>query len=218
MDEENKAVKRFYRSRADRFIGGVCGGLGEYFNIDANLFRILFVVFTFIGGMGLILYVASLIIVPENPSQEVETKRSEKDKTVFWALLFIILGVALLFRQFGFYEYFRFWNIPWGTIWAFFLIGIGLLLIFSSNKNAKNSEEGQTDRFNLPDIKKLYRSRENRMLAGVCGGIAEYFNIDPSIVRLLWVLGSVASVGLGILVYVVLIFVFPEKSQNEEAI
>ncbi|MEJ2636338.1 MAG: PspC domain-containing protein [Calditrichia bacterium] len=67
-------------------------------------------------------------------------------------------------------------------------------------------------------MKKLYRSRENRMLAGVCGGIGEYFNIDPSIVRLLWVLGSVASVGLGILVYVVLIFVFPEKSQNEEAI
>jgi phage shock protein C len=44
--------------------------------------------------------------------------------------------------------------------------------------------------------KKLYRSGENRIFGGVCGGIGEYFNIDPTIVRLIWVLLTIASFGL----------------------
>ena len=54
------------------------------------------------------------------------------------------------------------------------------------------------------------------MIAGVCAGIANYFKIDPAIVRLLWVLASLASIGLGILVYVVLIFVLPEETETSE--
>ena len=46
----------------------------------------------------------------------------------------------------------------------------------------------------------LYRSRTNKMVAGVCGGIAEYFRIDPTIVRLIWVLFSL-TYGIGVMVY-----------------
>lgn len=59
--------------------------------------------------------------------------------------------------------------------------------------------------------KKLYRSRVNRMAAGICGGLGEYFEIDPTIVRLIWVIGSVFVAGLpGVLVYVVAWFLIPE--------
>ncbi|UCF65985.1 MAG: PspC domain-containing protein [bacterium] len=68
----------------------------------------------------------------------------------------------------------------------------------------------------LPDLNKIYRSKDNRILFGVCGGIGEYFNIDPVIVRLLWILATFASVGLGILVYVILIFVFPESDTAKQ--
>ena len=54
------------------------------------------------------------------------------------------------------------------------------------------------------------------MIAGVCGGLGEYFKIDPSIVRLLWVFASFASAGLGVLVYVILIFVFPEATEERD--
>jgi phage shock protein C len=48
--------------------GGVCGGLAQYFNLDATLIRILFVVLAVLGGSGLLLYVAMWIIVPNEPS------------------------------------------------------------------------------------------------------------------------------------------------------
>ncbi len=215
--EEKQVTKKLYRSKADRYLFGVCGGLGEYFQMDANIFRLLFLVFTFIGGIGLILYVIAIIIVPENPDQVEQPRKTTEDKTLFWALLFIVLGFLLLFRELGLFRYLNIWAIPWSTIWAIFLIAIGLLLIFSSSK-AKNveGEEKQTASA-LPDINKIRRSRKNRMIAGVCGGIAEYLNIDPAIVRLLWVLASLASIGLGILVYVLLILVFPEAEENEAA-
>ena len=59
--------------------------------------------------------------------------------------------------------------------------------------------------------KRLYRSRENRVIAGVCGGIGEYFDIDPTIVRLIWVL-SILVGGFGLLAYIISIFIIPDKS------
>ena len=57
--------KKLFRSRNDRKIAGVCGGLGEYFNIDTTLIRILFLFFLLFGGGGLLLYVICWIAVPE---------------------------------------------------------------------------------------------------------------------------------------------------------
>lgn len=60
--------------------------------------------------------------------------------------------------------------------------------------------------------KRLKRSISNRMLAGVCGGIAEYFDLDPTLVRVGFVVLSVLSAGFpGILVYVVLWLIVPEE-------
>lgn len=57
--------------------------------------------------------------------------------------------------------------------------------------------------------KKLYRLEEGKMLCGVCAGIAEYFNIDPTIVRLIWAL--FAFTGSGLLAYVIAAFIIPVK-------
>ncbi len=61
------------------------------------------------------------------------------------------------------------------------------------------------------ESKRLYRSSNQRMICGVCGGIAEYFNIDPTIIRLAWVLFSLAG-GSGILVYLIAAIIIPEDS------
>lgn len=61
----------------------------------------------------------------------------------------------------------------------------------------------------LPPVqKKLYRSRKEKMIAGVCGGLAAYFNIDPSIMRLLFILFLLLG-GSAILVYVIIWIVVP---------
>lgn len=59
-------------------------------------------------------------------------------------------------------------------------------------------------------MKRLYRSRENRMIAGICGGLGEYFEIDPTIVRLLWIL-AIFVAGGGILAYLIAWIVIPQK-------
>ncbi len=59
--------------------------------------------------------------------------------------------------------------------------------------------------------KKLYRNTENKMLAGVCSGIADYFNIDPTLVRLGWVLFSLLG-GSGLLAYLIAAIIIPERT------
>ena len=61
--------------------------------------------------------------------------------------------------------------------------------------------------------KKLYRSNTNKKIAGVCGGLAEYLNIDPTIVRLIWAL-VVLCAGAGLLAYIVCALIIPEKPDN----
>lgn len=56
--------------------------------------------------------------------------------------------------------------------------------------------------------KRLYRSKENRYIAGVCGGIAEYFNLDPTIVRLIWIIITALG-GAGLLAYIICALVIP---------
>lgn len=58
-------TKRLFRSRTNRSIAGVCGGLGEYFNVDPTLVRLLFVVFALAGGPGLLAYIILWLIMPE---------------------------------------------------------------------------------------------------------------------------------------------------------
>ena len=60
--------------------------------------------------------------------------------------------------------------------------------------------------------KKLYRNTSNKMVAGVCTGLGEYLNIDPTIVRLIWAL--VGLTGAGILAYLVAALIIPEKPSN----
>ncbi|MDO4354286.1 MAG: PspC domain-containing protein [Clostridia bacterium] len=59
--------------------------------------------------------------------------------------------------------------------------------------------------------KRLYRIEQGKMLAGVCGGIAEYFDVDPSLVRLAWVLFCAVG-GSGVLAYIVAAIIIPKKS------
>lgn len=60
--------------------------------------------------------------------------------------------------------------------------------------------------------KKLYKLENGKKLCGVCGGIAEYFDVDPTMVRLAWVLFT-ACVGTGIIAYVIMAMIMPYKSQ-----
>ena len=65
-------VKRLYRSGKEKILGGVCGGIGEYFGVDPTLIRLLWVLFSLAYGMGILLYIIMWIIVPRNPRHKWE--------------------------------------------------------------------------------------------------------------------------------------------------
>ena len=80
-------TKRLYRSKDDRWIGGVCGGIGEYFGIDPIIIRLLFLL-AFLGwGAGLLIYLLMWIIVPENKEDQ-WIERLEKSTPSFYSCIF----------------------------------------------------------------------------------------------------------------------------------
>ncbi len=63
-------------------------------------------------------------------------------------------------------------------------------------------------------VKRLYRSRHDKVFGGVCAGIANYTNIDPVVVRLLWVIFTLISMGLGIVAYIIAWIIVPEEPKR----
>lgn len=61
-------------------------------------------------------------------------------------------------------------------------------------------------------MKRLYRSKQERMLGGVCGGLGEHLDVDPTVVRLIWVVIALLSLGTGLLVYLIAWIIIPEEA------
>lgn len=67
---EEKKPKRLYRSGKDKVLGGVCGGIAEYLNVDPVLIRLLWVAMSLTWGAGILVYIIAWIIVPPNPKHK----------------------------------------------------------------------------------------------------------------------------------------------------
>jgi len=152
--------RRLNRSKRDSVIAGVCGGLGEYFNTDPIIFRILFVLAILFGGGGLLVYIILWIAVPEEKStifdayktNNMETENTKKenfnnetiynknekvpntnknnDGNIWGGLILITIGIIFLIDRFV-------PNIDFGDLWPIILIAIGAILIMKSYKNQK---------------------------------------------------------------------------------
>ena len=71
--------RRLYRSKRDRLLFGVCGGLGEYFNIDPVIIRVIFIIAIFFGGLGILAYIILAIVVPSENSVSNEPSRTIRE-------------------------------------------------------------------------------------------------------------------------------------------
>lgn len=220
--------KKLYRSRTDRMIGGVCGGLAEYINIDANILRIIWVAAFFFGGFGLLAYILGWIIIPENPDPHTGKKRTEDNPhntAMLWGIILIIIGAFFLFEQLDWFDYYPFhfrwlwrpywfWNFRFDLLLPLAIILIGIIYI--ANVVKKNDSKSETTTGGQSMEKKLTRSVKDRMVAGVCGGLAQYFNIDASLVRIGYALLTLAGgIFFGVIAYIVMMIVIPEETVVE---
>lgn len=130
-------MKKLYRSSTNKKIAGLCGGIGDYFEIDPTFIRLILLFIGFFTAVfpALIAYLIAILIVP------IETKK-------------------------------------------------------------KNKKE-----FSM-----LYRSKNNKMIAGVCGGLSEFFKIDVSIIRLLFVFITILTAVFPLLItYLIAWIIIPQK-------
>jgi phage shock protein PspC (stress-responsive transcriptional regulator) len=67
----------------------------------------------------------------------------------------------------------------------------------------------------MVEIKRLYRSSKDRILGGVCGGIGEYLGIDPVVIRLVWIIFTLLSLGIGIIAYLIAWFIIPRNPRHK---
>ncbi|NGX27968.1 MAG: hypothetical protein K940chlam1_00140 [Candidatus Anoxychlamydiales bacterium] len=135
-------MKRLYRSRTNKKVAGICGGLGDYFQIDPVFVRLLVIVIAIFTGIFLmvIAYIIAAIVIPQEP------KSREKKK-----------------------------------------------------------------------YKRLYRSRKNRVIAGVLGGFAEFLKIDSTVVRIVYVLIMVLTAFFPMIIaYIFAWIIIPEKPTTHD--
>lgn len=216
-------TKRLYRSKVNRIIAGVCGGFAEYFNIDPTIVRVLWLVILFLTGfwMGLLIYLVCLIVMKDNPEQSYADKKPQST-ALYWGIGLVLLGVVLIsnrwdwdwyyFRPFHFHL-FRPWFSHGDRFWPILIILFGIFyLIYVFQKNKESAIEPANTETAAP-VGKLFRSPTEKIIGGVCGGLAENLNIDPVIIRIAWVILSFATaVFLGIIVYIIWMIVVPEKA------
>lgn len=147
---------RLHRSQTDSMIAGLCGGLGEYLNVDPILFRVLFALAFILGGSGLLVYIILWIVIPEGPPLKIKTdnlneehmndtnnqtdsgmntgddpKKPQKNDGNLWGgLILITLGGIFLIDRFV-------PRIDFGDLWPLILIVVGIILITKSYQQTR---------------------------------------------------------------------------------
>jgi phage shock protein C len=150
-------MKRLYKSRKNRVIAGVCGGIAEYLEVDPVLIRIIAVVLLFVGGGSLLAYILGMIIIPDEskimppgfatapdpnspPPPPAAVEPSGRTGGLIVGVIMLVLGLTFLLRTIPFFRhyYWWFWDMGWNFFWPSMLIAIGLMIIL----RAARKEQG----------------------------------------------------------------------------
>lgn len=146
MIKGNKMAPRLYKSRKSKMIGGVAGGLGDYFDIDPVIVRVLFIITAFAWGVSIIAYILMWIILPENPdeleyyyeftgekpenlSEEYgeDTNKKKSDRKIIAGIFLIGFGLIIFIDKVTDWIQFKY-------VWPLILVVIGASLVYGSYK------------------------------------------------------------------------------------
>jgi len=271
-------MRRLYRSPTDKVIAGVCGGLGEYLNIDSSIIRLIWIFFVLFAGVGILVYIVAALIIPVEPHGSGERVKPKRDTTrpstgpsivpLVIGIFLLVLGVSALGHNLG-WHVFR-WHSFYKFMLIFFpavLILFGILLVLraatthsrqvvegdksaglpspdgevkktdkgggkrktaekkadstayskpsaekEADKKKKKEKDMPKEKGKTGEPKKLYRNMDNRMISGVCAGLADYLEIDVSIVRLIWVFLTLATAFFGgVIAYFLMVVIVPPR-------
>jgi phage shock protein PspC (stress-responsive transcriptional regulator) len=234
--------RMLFRHPVHRLLGGVCGGMAEFFDWNPALVRIAWVVATLAtGGGGVLAYLALWMLLPvgtEEDGQQRPAAFELNERNLGRAAFALIgLGALWLLANLGILPWLwtGFWRITGIIFWPALLIGAGYMLLRytgqadwqfnwrATGERMKSEVDGRMP--SKDDVKQsmrkaresfpLKRSRTDRIFMGVCGGIGQKLGIDANLVRLVWAAFSVGSIGMGVLIYVALGLLLPEEQVTD---
>ena len=221
--------KRWMRHPRNKVFGGVCGGMAAYLSVSEGIIRLLWLaIIAFSFGIGLPLYLLFWLFLPVGTAQEgiiAPATMSLKAKHGVWAAWGLIAtGVLLLATNLGFFDLLGYLgSVVVGPI-ILICIGFYALKKFRARGNSDTlrdqvSELGSARKrmgATLRSVSGLTRSREDRMLFGVCGGVGKSLGVDPVLIRIGFVILGfcTAFVGMGF-IYLVLAILIPVENEAE---
>ena len=129
--EASQAARRFYRSRSNRVLAGVCGGIAEYYGSDATAVRLLTLVLGLFTGIFpmIVLYLVAAIVIPEGDGSPGDVRGVH----VGSGQAAIVLGVLLVLVGIGGLA--TLWmHIQWEAVWPLILIGIGAAIVVAATR------------------------------------------------------------------------------------
>jgi phage shock protein C len=216
-------IKRLKRSNRNRVFGGVCGGLADYFAVDIVLVRVAYVALTILsaGIGGILLYLFAWMLIPLEASAETALPPKEVHSSsgvrILAGVFLIIAGILSLAGTL----------LPWAFHWPsvrflgpLLLLAFGAALLIRTHDRAQGSATAPQDGGEPPmsapapkDVRRLMRSHKGRKIAGICAGLGDYLNIDPTLVRLVWIVLALIY-GTGILLYLILWIAMPLREDS----
>jgi len=140
---------KLYRDEQNKTIGGVCAGLSDYFNVDVSWVRVIFLVGSTMGGMGIMAYFILWIVVPAKkfefkpftdytvPPVQVPfapVKKKPSNAAIVFGAILVIIGSIFLLCEFDLIPDWDYWKL-----WPVIFIAIGVMLIFTSKKKTLNN-------------------------------------------------------------------------------
>jgi len=193
-------IKRLERSADNTILTGVCGGLAKYFGKEASTIRIITAMLLLLGGWIVAAYLIIAFLLPSGkPSEnitenEINTIEKENFRTIF-SSLFIVTGLYFSFAEIGLISTSSIFFFPNGFMFPLLAIAAGVFLFM--NKFTRSF-------LSTNEARNFYRSTQDKLVFGVCGGIAKYLKIDSSSLRIIFVLLTGLTLGLFLFAYIVL--------------
>lgn len=139
-------MKKLYRSRDNRILFGVCGGMAKYLNIDATIIRILFILLIFAEGVGFVFYLILIALIPLEPGIDNKTGKEEvedfvesiklkksSNKKVLFGIIFILIGLSFLINRYFPISFYLHW-LNFINLWPYIIIILGFYIIFRNSK------------------------------------------------------------------------------------
>jgi phage shock protein PspC (stress-responsive transcriptional regulator) len=203
--------KRFQRSRNNVVLAGVCSGIADYFNADVGNLRLIALFTLLLGGWSIIAYLitASLMSIETSPpvlsDKQLTAQRKENFRVVLSGIL-LLVGFHYALIAFGLSSSVRIFLLPNSFLFPVAVFFLGVIILINKNYGASENPKNRAE--------KLFRSKNDRRLMGVCGGLGKYLDIDSSSLRIIFILMTLLTLGAFSLLYILIVLLTSSEAGN----